>query len=191
MLDLTQFTWLNEPPQVTLTDDRLTFNTLPDTDYWQRTHYGFQRDNGHSFVMPMPESFTFSVKTAFSPSAQYDQCGLILYLNQDAWAKVSTEYEDEEISQLGSVVTNFGYSDWATTYISSKTTVMHYRLSNNGNDFLAESSEDGEIWKQMRVFHLHANLAGARIGVYACSPMQKTNYTVTFSEFAMTPSIWK
>ena len=37
---LRPFRWLHEPARWTL-DSVLELMTLPDTDYWQRTHYGF------------------------------------------------------------------------------------------------------------------------------------------------------
>lgn len=41
-----------------------------------------------------------------------------MYLDSENWLKVSIEYENEKFQHLGSVVTNNGYSDWATTEIS-------------------------------------------------------------------------
>ena len=59
------------------------------------------------------------MKTEFESSCRFDQCGVVMYLDSDNWFKASIEYEDEKIQRLGSVVTNHGYSDWATTDISS------------------------------------------------------------------------
>lgn len=49
---------------------------------------------------------------------RFDQCGVVMYLDSDNWFKVLIEYEDEQIQGVGSVVTNHGYSDWATTDIT-------------------------------------------------------------------------
>ena len=68
--------------------------------------------------------------------------------------KASIECENENFSRLGSVVTNLGYSDWATTDIDTISGIW-YRLSRRGSDFLVESSFDGVSFKQMRIFHLH------------------------------------
>ncbi len=40
------FFWLNEPEEYHF-DRGLILKTEPNTDFWQRTHYGFERDNGH------------------------------------------------------------------------------------------------------------------------------------------------
>ena len=40
-----------------------------------------------------------------------------MYLDSENWLKASIEYENQSFQHLGSVVTNNGYSDWATTEI--------------------------------------------------------------------------
>jgi regulation of enolase protein 1 (concanavalin A-like superfamily) len=71
-----------------------------------------------------------------------------MYQNSDNWVKASIEYENNELAKLGSVVTNLGYSDWATTDIPNKIVkIIWYRLSRRGPDFLIETSEDGVIYK--------------------------------------------
>ena len=65
--------------------------------------------------------FSFVVKTDFTSSHhRFDQCGIVMYLGSENWLKGSVEYENDEFQHLGSVVTNNGYSDWATT-ASSRT----------------------------------------------------------------------
>ncbi|NTU81344.1 MAG: DUF1349 domain-containing protein, partial [Chloroflexales bacterium] len=108
-----RFQWAHEPPAWQLTDV-LELTTAPDTDYWQRTHYGFQRDNGHFFFTPLRGDFTLRAELHSAPNAQYDQCGLLARASAATWVKCSAEYETATQSRLGSVVTNHGYSDWST-----------------------------------------------------------------------------
>ncbi len=94
--------------------------------------------------------FSFAVKTNFADSHhRFDQCGIVMYLDSDNWLKGSVEYENDEIGYLGSVVTNHGYSDWATTEISAQTKCMWYRLSRREDDYCIECSTDGRKWKQI------------------------------------------
>jgi len=187
--DLKYYKWLNQPEKFELTEDKLTIETEPGTDLWQRTYYGFQNDNAPGFLTETEGDFTFQVKTQFDSGFMYDQCGILLYHNSDNWVKVSVEYENEAFARLGSVVTNLGYSDWATTDIPASVKEMWYRLSRRGQDFLAESSTDGVHFKQMRIFHMHIPLETVRVGVYACSPLQ-SSFKATFSEFKMGPCEW-
>ena len=39
----------------------------------------------------------------------------VMYLDSDNWLKGSVEFENEAFQHLGSIATNNGYSDWATT----------------------------------------------------------------------------
>ncbi|TDP91326.1 uncharacterized protein DUF1349 [Halanaerobium saccharolyticum] len=111
------FHWLNKPEEYYF-ENALVIQTEPETDFWQRTHYGFRNDNGHALLTGLKDDFSFAAKFKFEPQDKYDQCGIMLRLDSKNWIKISTEYENQEISRLGSVVTNLGYSDWATEDIS-------------------------------------------------------------------------
>lgn len=182
------FFWFNEPLQYK-TGAGLTMITRAQTDFWQRTHYGFCRDDGHCLLINMNGDFTLETRVDFRPLAQYDQCGLIIRVDSENWIKCSTEFEDSQISRLGSVVTNLGYSDWATQDISSSIQAMSYRISRNENDFLIEHSVDGESWKQMRVAHLHQCPDNLQIGIYACSPIGE-KFSATFHYIAIDENQW-
>ncbi len=188
-LNLNEFNWLNPPSEFSLEDDRLTIVTDPQTDLWQRTYYGFRNDNGHAFLKAVEGDFTFSVKTEFKANGMYDQCGILLYQDTENWMKASVEAENETISRLGSVVTNLGYSDWATTDIPAETNEVWYRFSRKGQDFYIEFSLNGTKYQQMRMFHIHKPVAEPHVGVYACSPL-KSSFEANFSEFKLEPSEW-
>lgn len=166
---LRSFQWLHEPPSWRL-DDVLELRTAPDTDYWQRTHYGFRRDTGHFFYTSLSGDFTLAAAFSFEPVAQYDQCGLMVRVDSETWIKCSAEYETPELSRLGSVVTNGGYSDWATQDVPGTMGTLHYRISREGDDFSLAWSPDGRDWRQMRISHLHDCPAELQAGIYACSP---------------------
>ncbi len=38
-------TWLNKPKQFLVESGELTIVTEPETDFWQRSYYGFQNEN--------------------------------------------------------------------------------------------------------------------------------------------------
>lgn len=189
-IDLGAFAWLNRPDQVETTGDGVEFVTRPDTDFWQRTHYGFRRDNGHALLAPLWPDFSFAVDVEFFYETLFDQAGLLIHIDQDNWAKASIEYEDEAVGALGSVVTNMGWSDWAVSSIPTDINRMTYRVSRRDQDFFFECATDGDGFRPLRVFHLHGDLAKARVGIYACSPSD-SSFRVRFSRFEITPSIWK
>ena len=149
------FKWTRNPKNCKITPKEITITTAPHTDLWQRTYYHFQNDNAPVFQMETEEKFfTFKVKTQFNSKKRFDQCGIVMYLDSENWLKASIEYENEKIQHLGSVVTNNGYSDWATCVIDAKSKEMWYRFSRREDDFCIENSEDGKNFKQMRICHM-------------------------------------
>jgi len=186
---LSEFRWINQPKEFSIENDRLTIITEPGTDLWQRTYYGFRNDNAPLFIIEVEGDFTFAVKTVYEPVSQYDQCGIILYGDRENWVKAAVEYENKQFARLGSVVTNLGFSDWASTDIPAAIRSMVYRLSRRGQDFCLENSLDGEHYQQMRIFHMHNSLLGAKVGVYACSP-KSSSFKALFSCFEMGYCKW-
>ena len=186
------FKWTRQPKDFKTEDGKVYITTLPHTDLWQRTYYHFRNDNAPVFQMETDEKFfSFIVKTDFTGSHQrFDQCGVVLYLDSDNWIKGSVEYENNEFQHLGSVVTNHGYSDWATTEIPASVKVMWYRLSRREDDYCIECSEDGKRFRQMRVCHLHEGGDRIRFGIYACSP-EESSFTAVFSDMQLTECAWK
>ena len=164
------FHWLN-PPLRHRQGNGLELVTDKATDFWKRTHYGFRRDNGHALLTLLSGNFHITTRVEFQPQAQYDQCGLMARLDAENWIKFSTEFEDAQHSRLGSVVTNLGYSDWATQDVSSAQRERWYRVTRDGGDFLLEHSDDGRGWHQQRIAHLHRATNSLEAGVYACSPI--------------------
>ena len=203
-IDFSNGKWINEPKEYQVTKDRVELRTDPNTDFWQRSYYGFRNDNAPALLIEKDENFSFSFKVSFEYQGKYDQCGAVIYIDKNNWFKASIEYETEEFSRLGSVVTNDRYSDWATTDIQS-TDQMWYRLSRRGPDFLIESSRDGEEYSQMRVFHLHqlgetteemgklnpplAPEIPVSFGVYACSPLA-SSFTAIFENMKYKSCKW-
>lgn len=190
-MDLTKFAWTREPERWALLEDGLEIVTRPRTDLWQRTYYHFQNDNAPVFQMETEEKyFSFVAKADFSDSGhRFDQCGVALYLNSENWLKASVEYENQEYQHLGSVVTNQGYSDWATTEIPATVKAMWYRLSRREDDYRIECSEDGVRFRQMRVCHLHEGGGKIRFGVYACSP-EDSSFRARFSHLQLLDCQW-
>lgn len=186
------FYWIRQPKSFQLKDDILKIETNPHTDLWQRTYYHFRNDNAPMFVMDTEqEFFSFVVKTHFSETNhRFDQCGVIVYLDSENWLKCSVEYENEIFQHLGSVVTNNGFSDWATTTIPANVKCMWYRLSRRGDDFCFENSFDGINFSQMRICHLSKATKKIRFGVYACSP-EDSSFTAVFSEMQITSCKWQ
>ena len=188
--DITKLFWTREPADCSISPEKIEIITKPHTDLWQRTYYHFRNDNAPVLQMKTEEKyFSFTVKTAFESGHRFDQCGVVLYLDSENWLKGSIEYENEEFQHLGSVVTNHGYSDWATTEIPADIKEMWYRLSRREDDYCIECSTDGEKFSQMRVCHLHEGGGEISFGIYACSP-EDSSFKATFTNMEITKCKW-
>lgn len=189
---LEKMTWERHPREYKADGGRLEVVTAPRTDLWQRTYYHFRNDNAPVFQMETEQKFfSFIVKCDFTESRQrFDQCGIVMYLDSENWLKASVEYENERFRHLGSVVTNHGYSDWATTAVPASVNTMWYRLSRREDDYCIECSYDGAEFTQMRVCHLWEGGGKIRFGVYACSP-EESSFKAVFTDFALTECAWK
>lgn len=184
--------WINEPAEYTIGNSEIRIRTEPGTDLWQRTYYHFRNDNAPVLQMETEESyFSFVVKTDFADSHhRFDQCGIVMYLDSENWLKASVEYEDEEYQHLGSVVTNNGYSDWATTVIRASVKTMWYRFSRREDDYCIECSEDGVTFRQMRICHMQKGKGKIRFGIYACSP-EESSFLAVFSKMQIMECQWE
>ena len=189
--DVTHLKWTREPLHYEVSQDRIEITTRPHTDLWQRTYYHFRNDNAPVLQMSTKEKFfSFTVKTEFTESKhRFDQCGVVLYLNSENWLKASVEYENEFFQHLGSVVTNRGYSDWATTVLDGSIRTMWYRLSRREDDYRIECSQDGVTFQQMRICHMRKGGGVIRFGLYACSP-ENSSFTAVFSQMRLTECQW-
>lgn len=184
-----QYQWMNEPNDVE-TAERLTFHTLPDTDFWRNTHYGFNRMTAHALLTDVTSKrFTCRVTLEMKPNATYDQAGILLYVNDDHWLKTSVEYIPDGPSHLGAVVTSYGYSDWSTRDFSNEEIEgpLTFELVYTDGDVEVFFEYGDGRREQLRIAHLH-DVSTLRIGPYACSPdTDAPGFTVTFTDWQ--PSI--
>lgn len=183
--------WIRQPKEARITETGIEIITEPGTDLWQRTYYGFQNDNAPVLQTKTTEQyFSFVVKTDFESKHRFDQCGIVMYLDSENWLKGSVEYETESFQHLGSVVTNKGYSDWATTVIDASVKSIWYRLSRREDDFCIECSFDGKEFQQMRICHMWEAKKKISFGIYACSP-EDSSFTAVFKNMQLTECLWK
>lgn len=190
MVDVSLMEWIRAPKNYKISKDKIEIFTEPKTDLWQRTYYGFRNDNAPVLQLVTDEKyFSFTVKASYDYKRRFDQCGVVVYLDGENWLKASVEYENGTMQRLGSVVTNHGYSDWATVDVDASVNTVWYRLSRREYDYCIECSFDGVNFKQMRICHLSEGGGEIRFGIYACSPEQ-SSFKAVFTEMELTECKW-
>lgn len=169
-----QLDWFNPPKRWRLAAARpgLTIEPEGQTDFWQRTHYGFRADNGHFLGLELVSDFVLITQVSWHPRHQYDQAGLMLRGDADTWLKASVEHEPEGRPQLGAVVTNHGFSDWSLQDFPFAENTVRLRITRQGPEVQVEfASADRGRWALMRLARLHwPERAPLRAGLYACAP---------------------
>ncbi|MEO8027913.1 MAG: DUF1349 domain-containing protein [Bryobacteraceae bacterium] len=181
--------WMNAPKRWWVEPTRSVLIVEPDspTDFWQRTHYGFEVDNGHFLYAPVAGDFAMTTHLRFHPAHQYDQAGLMVRMDQNCWLKTSVEYEGDDPQKLGAVVTNGGYSDWSVQDFDRNGQEIWLRVSREGDDLTVQYSTDGSVWTMLRIAHLHGIGPELKCGLYACSPKGE-GFRAEFSFLRIDPS---
>jgi regulation of enolase protein 1 (concanavalin A-like superfamily) len=88
----TMFIWHHEPESWQIKNNQLIITSEKETDFWQRTHYGFQADNGHFLYVECEGDFTIEAQMHCKFKNQYDQAGLMVRISDQCWVKTSVEY---------------------------------------------------------------------------------------------------
>lgn len=181
--------WHCPPDTWQTTEGGLHMRTLPKTDFWRRTHYGFSRDDGHLWFSRQPGDFVAEVNVAAQPNAKYDQAGLMIRLHPDCWLKTSCEYQPGLASQLGAVVTNGGYSDWSYQPVEMFPQSIRFRVERHGSDYVIAARIGDQALQTHRVAHLADDdgRSAVQVGVYACSP-DGAGCDVIFSDLSIAAS---
>lgn len=173
--------WFSEPNDWKLNTQKSQLTIKPDkqTDFWQKTHYGFQVDNGHFLYDQVEGDFRLTTKVKSKPMHRYDQAGLMVRVSSDSWIKTSLEFIPDGKSKLGAVVTNAGYSDWSSQEIDEVPDSLYFRISKKEITYYVDFSLDGTNWSQIRMSHLFTKSDSMNVGIYACSP-KESGYEVNF-----------
>ncbi|MEM9439934.1 MAG: DUF1349 domain-containing protein [Pseudomonadota bacterium] len=177
--------WLNPPPDWSITQGCLHATTGAKTDFWQKTFYGFERDDGHFLAIRAPDAFTASLHVSGRFDSLYDQAGLMLRVDPTTWIKTGVEFTDGAL-QLSAVVTN-GASDWSITPPTKPITDFWLRLTASNNAVRIQYSFDASVWPLLRLAPFPTNHDMA-IGPMLCSP-ERSGLEVVFDQFQLGPPI--
>lgn len=172
--------WHSEPSNWKIEKNQLIISTNPETDFWQKTHYGFQADNGHFLFTEVSGDFILETEVKCDFKHQYDQAGLMVRISENCWVKTSVEFEPDEPNKLGAVVTNHGYSDWSTQDVDDSFTEFKLRIIREGSTYTVKYYQAfSDKWIQIRLFHLFDEQK-IKAGIYCCSP-KKNGFSAYFN----------
>lgn len=184
-VDLAQMKWHNEPPQWSLEDGVLEVVTADQTDFWQRTFYGFTRDDGHFLFTEVSGDFTAEVALVGEFEELYDQLGLMVRADARTWLKTGIEYTDGK-PHLSAVFTNT-WSDWSVIPLAVETTRLELRVTRHAEALRIQFRDAEGKWQLLRLGYLGLPET-CLVGMTACSP-QRAGFRARFHGFAITEPI--
>ncbi|PEY38426.1 hypothetical protein CN354_10480 [Bacillus cereus] len=182
---------MNEPKYCEVQETKFIVHSKEETDFWLKTHYGFEVMNGHVFYEEISTDFVAEVSLRMTPKSTYDQAGLFVMLSEKCWLKTSLEYIPEGPSHLGAVVTNSGYSDWSTQNFSNELVKqqLHFRMIRKDGDYTiyVKTEQIDDEWEQIRIAHLIEDRGNCpiKIGFYTCSPSKGNGFETEFINFTI------
>jgi len=175
--------WINPPPRHRLENDQLQFETALNSDFWQRTWYGFERHSGHAYGFWIDEDFTVQVQVRADFSQLYDQAGLFIQDDETHWVKAGIEFNDDQPA-IGCVVTR-ERSDWSTGLFPGDPRTFWLRATLVNEALRIQYSTDGERWPLLRLSPWPGR-ARRFVGVMGCSP-EREGLAIGFSHFIISP----
>lgn len=128
---------------------------------------------------PPAGDFQFSARVTPSFRSQYDAGVLLLWIDEQHWAKFCFEFSPASEPMVVSVVTRV-VSDDANAFVVSDRSIW-LRISRVDRVYAFHASTDGTRWQLVRVFGMGDALPEHRVGFVAQSPTGD-GCTVIFEE---------
>lgn len=167
-IDWSTGTWTTEPAHVSVGGDGMRVTAVEHSDAWRITSYGFVHDTEHALLTSFDRGTAMEVSFVLDFSAQFDQAGIFVKVDDSTWIKAGVERSDGENS-LGAVVTR-GLSDWSLSPVPGwRGRIVTMRASRSGNALTVRARVDGEPWRLVRVAPLDPD-AAVTAGPLCCAP---------------------
>lgn len=179
-IDWNSGTWTNSPARGVVADDGMRVTAIEESDAARITSYGFVHDTEHALLEPFAPGTAMEVSFRLDFSAQFDQAGIFVKVDDSTWIKAGVERSDGEDS-LGAVVTR-GVSDWSLSPVPGwHDRLVTIRASRSGDAVTIRARVDDEHWRLVRVAPLDPD-ALVTAGPMCCAP-SRDDLTVHFTSW--------
>lgn len=184
-VDWSTGSWTTAPARVEVGDDGMRVTAVEGSDAWRVTSYGFVHDTEHALLAPFEQGTAVEVSFRLDFSAQFDQAGVFVRVDDETWTKAGVERSDGE-DGLGAVVTR-GVSDWSLAPVPGwRGREVTVRASRSGDALTVRARVDDEPWRLVRVSPLDAD-AAVTAGPMCCAP-SRDGLTVHFTAWRTGPA---
>ncbi|AUZ88518.1 DUF1349 domain-containing protein [Arthrobacter agilis] len=177
-------TWTNVPVRVVSDESGLQVTARKGSDAWGLSSYGVIHASEHALLMGMRPQSAMEVQFNLDLSAQFDQAGIFIRIDDETWMKAGVEIIEGQ-EHLGTVVTRV-ISDWSLSPVPEwsgrKVTI---RCSRSGSALTIRARVADEPWRLIRATPLDPD-ATVQAGPFCCAPIN-ADLTVHFISWRITP----
>ncbi|WP_314148075.1 DUF1349 domain-containing protein [uncultured Leifsonia sp.] len=177
--------WTTAPADAREDGDGLLVAAVEGSDAWRTTAYGFVHDTEHALLAPLEPGTAMEVTFTGDFSAEFDQAGMFVRVDDENWTKAGVEFADGAL-QLGAVVTH-RFSDWSVAPVPDWAgRPITVRVSRAGDAIVVRARAGEEPFRLVRIAHL-APEAAATAGPMVCAP-SRAGLTVRFASWTTGPA---
>ena len=176
--------WTNEPAEVKIEDGRLTVTAVHESDYWEKTLYGFQHRDGHALLAELKRTEAMEVTYLLEDFKElYDQAGMMLWYDDVHWIKMTIEVIDNEpnisivVTDVYSDCSNFPVPSWDGKQVT-------FRVSPFEDAVLIRVRTGDSRWMTMRLARFPYT-DGMKAGPLVCAPIRK-DFRAVFTRWIKT-----
>ncbi|BDD04374.1 DUF1349 domain-containing protein [Aureibacter tunicatorum] len=176
---LNSLNWLNEPEQWNISDNRLTLQVTPQTDFWNKTHYGFTVNDGPFLFAKRSGEFEVTAKLTGKYKTRFDQMGLMFRIDNNHWIKTGIEYVDGVYNF--STVHTINHSSWSVVALKEKPKSIWIKAIRKVDAIEIFYSLDGTNYQMSNIVYFPEHRS-IEVGMMAASP-DGDGFEATFEDF--------
>lgn len=179
---LTSMRWLNEPNEWEIKDNKLSMQVTAQSDYWNKSHYGFTVQDGPFLYTERSGEFETVVKMSGIYKTRFDQVCLMLRIDDNNYIKTGVEYVDGVYNI--STVHTIDKSSWSVLALKEKPKSVWMKAKRRLDAVAIFYSIDGINFITTNTVYF-PEFKTVQVGMMAASP-DGNGFKAIFEEFKIT-----
>lgn len=179
---LSSMKWFNEPKEWSIKNNQLSMQVTPQSDYWNKTYYGFTVNDGPFLYTERGGEFEVIVRINGNYKTRFDQMGLMLKVDENHWIKMGIEYVDGVYNF--STVHTINQSSWSVVSLNEKPKEMWVKAIRRSDSVEIFYSTDGKKYTMSNIVYF-PEYKTVQVGLMAASP-DGNGFLASFDNFAIT-----
>ena len=177
----------NSPLNLNITGDSvITITSKEKTNLFNSPGNNYYKQNAPMLLFHPDSNFILCAKISAELQEVYDVAALVMYQNNDLWAKLCYENSINKEATVVSVVTR-GYSDDCNS-IKIADNYIYFCIAKKGNEISFHCSSDNVNWYLVRHFNFDFNTNELMIG-FAVHSSRRDMFSAKFSDINYSNSI--